>query len=609
MRIKPAGKLIILIVFIGIAFIGYNLWGSKLAPGPKGPGTVTPGPINIPKGGGEVNDPSTGSVEVKLPEVGDPGCTDKPEVRLLHWAWNAQMGMILATGGQQATRGSLMCSHGVNLKLVRQDDVGKMQQALIAFATELSQGNPHPRNGAHFVAIMGDGSAAFLAGVNDALRRIGPEYTAKVVGAAGYSKGEDKFMGPPEWKTNPPSAMGGVVAGVLRDGDWNLAQNWLSKNGLRTNTNEKTYDPDALNWVAADTYLDAAAKYNAGYSEDRPVVRNGRPTGQTKRITVNGVVTWTPGDVNIAQQKGGLVSIVSTYEYSSQMPCTIIGINKWMRDNRPIVEGMLQAVFEGSAMFRKSHDARLRAAQISATVYNEPGSDTEYWDKYFDIVQEKDKQGLTVELGGSSVAGLGDNLILFGLTPGAANIFGTVYTVFGDLVKKQYPLIVPRYPPIAEVLDTSYLKNLEKKMKPGEVKVTVANPGPKPPSGGGNNPNRILSSKSYKIQFASGRATFTPAAMGPLKQLRDDLLTSGWLAVEIHGHTDNVGNPQGNKALSELRAFAVRDWLRKSAPVNFPKERFQIYAHGQDNPVESNTSEQGRAANRRVVINMLRSSG
>jgi hypothetical protein len=388
-------------------------------------------------------------------------CTGQPEVRMLIWAWNSQMGAILANGGAQAQKGSLVCKNGVNLKFVRQDDVTKMQEDLIVFANELKGGAAHPTKGAHYVSIMGDGAATFLKGANDVLARLGPEYKAKVIASTGYSRGEDKFMGPPAWKEKPAASAGGLVAGVLRDGDWNIAQRWLGDHGLCNNPDEKTYDPACLNWVNASTYIDAAEKYVAGYCETRPVVKEGKKTGESKNVCVNGVVTWTPGDVTVAEKKGGLVSIVSTREYATQMPEVVIGIDKWMRDNRPNVEGMLKAFFAGAQQVEKDAAALKRAAALSADVYKEAGADAAYWEKYFRVVTVKDKQGLMVELGGSEVNDLADNLKLFGVG-GGTNFFAATYKAFGDVVVAQYSDLVPSYYPAAEILDTSYLSALAK---------------------------------------------------------------------------------------------------------------------------------------------------
>jgi len=405
---------------------------------------------------------STSSESLAQTPAAPAGCADKPEVRVLVWAWNAQMGAMLATGGPQAVKGSLMCRNGVNLKLIRQDDSGKMQESLVAFATELAK-TPNPTDGAHFVVIMGDGAATFLKGLNDALKRLGPEYTGKVIASLGYSRGEDKFMGLPAWKTDPKAAKGGLVAGVLRDGDWNIAMKWLGDHDLCNNADEKTYDPGCLNWVAAGDYVDAAEKYIAGYCEERPVVTKGKRTGEKKKVCVNGVVTWTPGDVSVATKKGGLVSILSTKENQTQMPAVVIGIDKWMKANRQTVEQMLSAFFEGAAEVKKSPAALKKAAEVSAVVYHESGAGPDYWEKYYKGYSEKDKTGLSIELGGSAVNDLADDVVVFGLKKGSTNFFAATYKIFGDIVVNQYPELVPSYPPVGEILDTSYIEALTKK--------------------------------------------------------------------------------------------------------------------------------------------------
>ena len=91
-------------------------------------------------------------------------------------------------------------------------------------------------------------------------------------------------------------------------------------------------------------------------------------------------------------------------------------------------------------------------------------------------------------------------------------------------------------------------------------------------------------------------------AMSELDQLFNDLVVAGGTMVEIHGHTDNQGGAARNKALSESRAFAVKQWLERRSPSNFPDGRVKVYAHGMDEPVAPNATAEGRAKNRRVEI-------
>jgi outer membrane protein OmpA-like peptidoglycan-associated protein len=395
-------------------------------------------------------------------------------------------------------------------------------------------------------------------------------------------------MGPPAWKKNPQAARGGLVAGVLRDGDWNIALKWLGDNKIPNNPNEKTYDPEALNWVNASDYVDAAQKYVSGFCTD---LKNTK-TGKTEKHCIDGVVTWTPGDVTAAQKKGGLASIVSTKEYRSQMPSVIIGHKKWMAQNRKIVTGMLRAIFDGGDLVRGSDEQLQRAAAISALVYGE--KDPNYWYKYFRVQNELDAKGIPVELGGSSVSNLADNMHLFGLAPGSTNLFAATYTVFGEIVKSQYPELVPSFYPVAQVLDTSYVKQAAVGVKGAEPEMPTFSTTEKMTS--------VVSRRAWDIQFNTGSDKFTPATTTQLKSLFNDLVVAGGTLVEVHGHTDNQGTADANQKLSEARAFAVKTWLEQQSPTNFPDGRVRVFAHGMTQPVAPNTTSDGRSKNRRVEI-------
>lgn len=72
--------------------------------------------------------------------------------------------------------------------------------------------------------------------------------------------------------------------------------------------------------------------------------------------------------------------------------------------------------------------------------------------------------------------------------------------------------------------------------------------------------------------------------------------------VQVLGHTDNTGSADHNQELSVQRANAVADQLMDGG-VAF--ERIQTIGRGEDQPVDSNLSEEGKAKNRRVEIVIL----
>ena len=114
----------------------------------------------------------------------------------------------------------------------------------------------------------------------------------------------------------------------------------------------------------------------------------------------------------------------------------------------------------------------------------------------------------------------------------------------------------------------------------------------------------VISRKSWHINFDTGKATFSASAKSDLDQLLRDLLVAGGTAVEVHGHTDNVGSLETNQKLSEERAFAVKNWLEQQSAVNFPAGRVRVFVHGSTNPLAPNSTPAGRAQNRRVDIVM-----
>jgi peptidoglycan-associated lipoprotein len=72
--------------------------------------------------------------------------------------------------------------------------------------------------------------------------------------------------------------------------------------------------------------------------------------------------------------------------------------------------------------------------------------------------------------------------------------------------------------------------------------------------------------------------------------------------LEIQGHTDSSGSPAVNRRLGEERAEAVRRFMNEQGVA---LNRMNTISYGEDSPVASNKTKEGRAQNRRVVVIVL----
>ncbi len=103
----------------------------------------------------------------------------------------------------------------------------------------------------------------------------------------------------------------------------------------------------------------------------------------------------------------------------------------------------------------------------------------------------------------------------------------------------------------------------------------------------------------YGIQFDPGKAAILPASEKVMAEVRKLLAENPNLKLRVEGHTDNTGAKAVNERLSLQRAQAVVAWL---AARGIDAARMQAQGFGDAKPVADNSTEEGRARNRRVDL-------
>ncbi|EDZ44451.1 MAG: OmpA family protein [Planktotalea sp.] len=128
----------------------------------------------------------------------------------------------------------------------------------------------------------------------------------------------------------------------------------------------------------------------------------------------------------------------------------------------------------------------------------------------------------------------------------------------------------------------------------GNDRVTITNTG-----------DRLIVSLPQDITFASDSATLSSGIQSDLNAVATNLQSYPNSTVQVIGHTDSTGEAGYNQNLSVQRANSVVNVLA-GAGVSFT--RLQGIGRGEDQPVASNLTEEGKAQNRRVEIVILPTS-
>jgi len=104
----------------------------------------------------------------------------------------------------------------------------------------------------------------------------------------------------------------------------------------------------------------------------------------------------------------------------------------------------------------------------------------------------------------------------------------------------------------------------------------------------------------YQMSFASGSAQIQPEDFNTLTKVKRTLRVFPENAAVIEGHTDSTGDSDFNFDLSQRRADAVRSYLLSN--MSRDESAISAVGYGPSRPVADNSSEEGRAMNRRIDV-------
>ena len=104
------------------------------------------------------------------------------------------------------------------------------------------------------------------------------------------------------------------------------------------------------------------------------------------------------------------------------------------------------------------------------------------------------------------------------------------------------------------------------------------------------------------IFFQSGEVELLESSMPEFKRLKKFMDKYPKMKIMVIGHTDNVGDPEYNRQLSEMRSKFL---VYKLIEFGIAEDRLDWNGYGMEKPIASNDTEEGRKRNRRIEFKIL----
>ncbi len=292
---------------------------------------------------------------------------------------------------------------------------------------------------------------------------------------------------------------------------------------------------------------------------------------------------WEP-DVTLALKgRPGSHRLFSTADATELVADVLLANQKLLETQPDIAEKVAKTWFAGVA--KGEADKQAAAKFISSTVPR--------------FKNELGYEGTLTALGWVKWTTIADNSYFFGLD-GKAPAFDRVYNQ-ADGIWVQYPKaeITQRFAPASLRNDAIVRKIADSETR----KAPLEEPKYEPKVAATGAP---VFTKPVTINFESGKSELDAESMHILNsQVLPQLELAKAMYVRVEGNTDNVGDEKQNLSLSERRAKSVVDFL-VSKGVN--AVRVTAKGNGDANPLGSNKTGDGRAANRRTDILFISST-